>query len=81
MADLEVENTLREIRERVLAEAQRRAPDAGARASAAPAAHAAGGAVTEAGAAEALARLDANLATTARAWSRLPPVLSYRSGA
>jgi hypothetical protein len=85
MADLEVENTLREIRERVLAEAQRRAPEAAASSSSsAPALNAAtggesGGAGVYAG--EALARMDANLATTARAWSRLPPVLSYRRGA
>ncbi|HEX8502428.1 MAG TPA: hypothetical protein VF659_17730 [Pyrinomonadaceae bacterium] len=79
MADLEVEKTLREIRERVLAEAQSRAPEAAA--PAAPAAHpsAAPGAGGPAG--EALARMDANLATTARAWSRLPPMLSYRRGA
>jgi hypothetical protein len=85
MADLEVENTLREIRERVLAEAQRRAPEtAASSSSSAPALNAAaggesGGAGVYAG--EALARMDANLATTARAWSRLPPVLSYRRGA
>ena len=30
---------------------------------------------------EALSRLRANLATTERAWSRLPPVVSYRRGA
>jgi hypothetical protein len=86
MADLEVENTLREIRERVLADAQRRAPAAATNGvTAAPAAN---GAETVAGAnghagpsSEALARMDANLATTARAWSRLPPLLSYRRGA
>jgi hypothetical protein len=30
---------------------------------------------------EALARMDANLSTTGRAWSHLPPVLTYRRGA
>jgi len=30
---------------------------------------------------EALARMDANLSTTARAWSRLPPLLTNRRGA
>ena len=87
MADLEVENTLREIRERVLADAQWRAP-AGANGvtglNGAAAANGAEAAVTNghAGPApEALARMDANLATTARAWSRLPPLLSYRRGA
>jgi hypothetical protein len=102
MADTEVENTLREIRERVLAASAAQAPtpaagdaaahDAGAltrgadalsgdavtlaRDAGAPAAGAHAGA-----AGEALARMSANLSTTARAWSRLPPLLSYRSGA
>jgi hypothetical protein len=82
MADLEVENTLREIRERVFAEAQRRAPESVA-VTAATAGAAAGGGTSGAGghAGDALARMDANLATTARAWSRLPPMLSYRRGA
>ncbi|HEX6183098.1 MAG TPA: hypothetical protein VFZ44_04235 [Pyrinomonadaceae bacterium] len=81
MADLEVENTLREIRERVLAEAQSRAPEPVAVAAAAQ--PSAGAAANGAGAyaSEALARMDANLATTGRAWSRLPPMLSYRRGA
>ncbi|MFL6336783.1 MAG: hypothetical protein ACJ754_26070 [Pyrinomonadaceae bacterium] len=83
MSDLEVENTLREIRERVLADAPRRAPAAtngvtAAAASGMETVAANGHAVP---ASEALARLDANLATTARAWSRLPPLLSYRRGA
>src|SRR5215203_4744663 len=83
MADLEVEKTLREIRERVLADAQRRAPAtngatavAAANGAEAPAANGHAGSASEA-----LARMDANLATTARAWSRLPPLLSYRRGA
>lgn len=81
MADTEVENTLREIRERVLASAPART-----------AAHAPVDTPTQNGAgdphasrngdaAEALARLDANLSTTARARSRLPPMLSNRRGA
>lgn len=85
MSDLEVENTLREIRERVLADAQRRAPAATANGVAAAATNgveAAGPANGHAvPASEALARIDANLATTARAWARLPPLLSYRRGA
>ncbi|HEX8284699.1 MAG TPA: hypothetical protein VF588_15145 [Pyrinomonadaceae bacterium] len=86
MSDLEVESTLREIRERVLAEAQARAPEASAvttlKGAAAPATQpAAGAGANGAGAGEALARMDANLATTGRAWSRLPPMLSYRRGA
>ena len=84
MADVEVENTLREIRERVLADARLRAPAAAEVEPAGQAANGAGdaGGRPPAGAgAEALARLDANLATTARAWSRLPPLLTYRRGA
>lgn len=81
MADLEVENTLREIRERVLAEAKSRVPEAAASVSTSTARPAAAGGGVAAGAGEALARMDANLATTGRAWSRLPPMLSYRRGA
>src|ERR1043166_3792878 len=85
MVDQEVDETLREIRERVLAESARGrpgeqltaqtegAPPAAAEAARAP--HANGRASTDA-----LARLQANLSTTERAWSRLPPLLSYRSG-
>ncbi|HEX7313206.1 MAG TPA: hypothetical protein VF297_04770 [Pyrinomonadaceae bacterium] len=87
MADLEVENTLREIRERVLAGSRRGVP-ATTTTNGATAAPASTNGVEmaavngHAGAAsEALARMDANLATTARAWSRLPPLLSYRRGA
>src|SRR5256714_2717023 len=80
MVEHEVENTLREIRERVLAETRPRAEAEGptpAGQSLTP-----GGAAAEhdGPAVEALARLQANLATTERAWSRLPPVLSYRRG-
>jgi hypothetical protein len=85
MVDQEVEETLREIRERVLAESARArtggqlaaqtegAPPAAAEAARAP--HANGRASTDA-----LSRLQANLSTTERAWSRLPPLLSYRRG-
>ena len=79
MADTEVEDTLREIRERVIANAPARA-------------HAPAHLATQNGggrspsnqngdAGDALARMDANLSTTARAWSRLPPLLSNRRGA
>src|SRR5215203_5652208 len=83
MADLEVEKTLREIRERVLADAQRRSPTTnGVTATAASNGAEAAAANGPAGpASEALARMDANLATTSRSWSRLPPLLSYRRGA
>jgi hypothetical protein len=77
MADIEVENTLREIRERVLASTPARSTE---RAPATAATHN-GGSNSAQGAGDALARMDANLSTTARAWSRLPPVLSYRRGA
>jgi hypothetical protein len=85
MADTEVENTLREIRVRVLADAGRRAVAAsGTGELAAPASGVAADAPgTGDGsdvAGDALMRMDANLLTTARAWSRLPPLLSYRHG-
>src|ERR671915_419530 len=80
MADLEVENTLREIRERVLANAQRRVPASNG-ATAANGAEPAAANGNGGPASEALARMDANLATTAGGWSRLPPLLSYRRGA
>jgi len=87
MVDHEVENTLREIRERVRAAAPPpaaltttvSAPNAAAPLAHAPdAAHA--GAARD-GSPEALARMEANLATTGRAWSRLPPLVSNRRGA
>jgi hypothetical protein len=84
MADPEVENTLREIRERVRAEAleaQRRTA-AAARTDRSDTSLARAGETTDAASsfASALARMEANLATTERAWNRLPPVVSYRSG-
>jgi hypothetical protein len=85
MVDREVEDTLREIRERVLAES------AGGRAGEQPSSQPNGAAVVAADAAPApqlngrapgdpLARLQANLSTTERAWPRLPPIISYRRG-
>ena len=84
MPDTEVEQTLREIRERVRAEAAlARGPDAAAGATTAvtPAAQPNGHASQAPPANEALARMHANLATTERARTRLPPVMSYRRGA
>lgn len=82
MADTEVENTLREIRERVLASAPARAAEhAHARALTQNGVGAASTPTQNGDAFEALARMDANLSTTARAWSRLPPVLTNRRGA
>ena len=85
MVDQEVEDTLREIRERVLAESARE--HAGEHLTAQPG----GAAAVATGSAQAphvngrvpgdaLALLQANLSTTERAWSRLPPLLSYRRG-
>jgi chromosome segregation ATPase len=74
MADTEVENILREIRERVYAE------------QAAPTQSRAGNGTEIAAAngvsrsSESLARLESYLTTTSRAWDRLPPVVSNRSG-
>jgi DNA repair exonuclease SbcCD ATPase subunit len=92
MVDHEVENTLREIRERVraasppaaLTTAVANAPETLSAtetlraAETSPPAHLVAG---RGGAFEALSRMEANLATTERAWSRLPPLLSYRRGA
>jgi hypothetical protein len=86
MVDSEVENILSEIRERVLAEqgaAQAASASNLARATMGnggdPAVSGAKG--SEAMAAEMLALIDSYLTTTARAWDRLPPVVSNRSGA
>lgn len=74
MADIEVENILREIRERVYAEQE----------ASSPAVTSENGSNTsrengEMGPDE-LARLESYLTTTARAWDRLPPLVSNRSG-
>jgi hypothetical protein len=76
MADIEVENILREIRERVYAEQE------------AAAVSQSSGVNGDETAREnedlkpvgSLPRLDSYLTTTARAWDRLPPVVSNRSG-
>jgi uncharacterized coiled-coil protein SlyX len=82
MVDYEVESALREIRERVVAESARKQAVAPAAQPAEPsAAYDVGAARGGGGNGEALARLRANLSTTERAWSRLPPLLSYRGGA
>src|ERR1051326_4378727 len=88
MFDYEVESTLREIRERVVAESSRAIIAAPHSSDAAASAEASGGVVEASGigaargeaGGEAVARMQANLATTGRAWSRLPPVMSYRRG-
>jgi hypothetical protein len=76
MPDIEVENILREIRERVYAEQEaanaERSTDVDG-----------GGSSRENDQLESadLARLESYLTTTARAWDRLPPLVSNRSGA
>jgi len=77
MADTEVENILREIRERVYAE-EEAAAAAREGSSNGVLAERENGASPEAGS---LPRLDSYLTTTARAWDRLPPLVSNRSGA
>lgn len=80
MADTEVENILREIRERVRAESAPRTPPPS------PARDTDDALVTSparenwSATAEALSRMEANLATTERAWNRLPPLMSNRTG-
>ncbi len=87
MADREVEEALREIRERVRAAASQSsrqatptgAGDASDGLAAAPYTAEANG--RGAGSAsDALSRMEANISTTERAWNRLPPVLSNRGG-
>ncbi len=80
MVDEEVESTLREIRERV-----RKTAELEAEALRAVVSSAANGSITPRGESatrtpETMARIDAYLTTTARAWDRLPPVVSNRSG-
>jgi ribosome-associated translation inhibitor RaiA len=83
MIDEEVETVLREIRERVISQPLPEPIPAG------PARGGANGnqtsqllpsAETSLRSTEALARLNAHLTTTARAWDRLPPVFSNRTG-
>ena len=78
MVDTEVESILREIRERVRAEQdQVRSNSQESEAYSGSAASHDQASTTP----EALARLDGYLTTTGRAWDRLPPVVSNRSGA
>jgi hypothetical protein len=92
MAETEVESILREIRERVLS--QERAANGATASVATPASDGkAGNGASDSGpqqmasvghpetiAAENLALINSYLTTTARAWDRLPPVVSNRSG-
>jgi hypothetical protein len=84
MAETEVESILREIRERVLSQ-QRSGKDVTASAAARSAmANGTNGTGclghNETVAAENLALINSYLTTTARAWDRLPPLVSNRSG-
>ncbi|HUS13293.1 MAG TPA: hypothetical protein VMZ30_22675 [Pyrinomonadaceae bacterium] len=76
MADIEVENILREIRERVYAEQEAANADCLTDVDG-------GGSSRENSQLESadLARLESYLTTTARAWDRLPPLVSNRRGA
>jgi hypothetical protein len=82
MADTEIENTLREIRERVIA-ASAAQPPRPAPGETLAAYDPAEGPTQVRGeeTGEALSRMSANLSTTGRAWSRLPPLLTKRRGA
>jgi hypothetical protein len=83
MIDEEVETVLREIRERVisqpLAQPSLSGPPPGG-ANGNQHSQAVDPAETSALSSAAMARLNAHLTTTARAWDRLPPVFSNRSG-
>jgi hypothetical protein len=76
-ADDQVENILMEIRERVRAEQRQLAPPPRSPNDLPTPDNSANGRISE----EAYARLESYLTTTARAWDRLPPVVSNRSGA
>ena len=82
MIDEEVETVLREIRERVISQPIAEPGSSGT----APGANGnqnsqlVATAETSARSAESMARLNAHLTTTARAWDRLPPVFSNRGG-
>ncbi|MCM3870364.1 MAG: hypothetical protein ND895_06725 [Pyrinomonadaceae bacterium] len=80
MVDEEVEKTLREIRERVRKTTEiKAAGPVTVVSSATNGSHTLGNA-SEPKTAETMARIDAYLTTTARAWDRLPPLVSNRSG-
>lgn len=87
MVDTEVENTLREIRERVVAAAAQQPPPPPPPRSERPtgaedslSTNGAGQRAASPNGLDALARLEANLATTERAWNKLPPLMSNRTG-
>ena len=83
MAETEVESILREIRERVLAQ-ERAGQDVMRTSAMTNGGNGAGDSgvsgMQDRGVTESLALLNSYLTTTARAWDRLPPVVSNRSG-
>ncbi|MGH9872951.1 MAG: hypothetical protein ACRD9S_10870 [Pyrinomonadaceae bacterium] len=89
MAETEVESILREIRERVLSQQQTGKESTAARSAMTNGGNGAGASEalrqvtnddSETLIAENLSLLESYLTTTARAWDRLPPVVSNRSG-
>lgn len=79
MVDTDVESILREIRERVRAEQQQVASvSPNTKEAGANGALVSGDSTPKAK--ETLARIEGHLTTTGRAWDRLPPVVSNRSG-
>jgi hypothetical protein len=80
MVDEEVENTLREIREQVRRTAELEAEAPRPLVSTAGNVSVTSGRKSSTTTPETMARIDAYLTTTARAWDRLPPVVSNRSG-
>ncbi len=80
MVDEEVENTLREIRERVRKTADLEAESRRSMVSNAGDVSLTAGHESSTKTPETMERIDAYLTTTARAWDRLPPLVSNRSG-
>ena len=85
MAETEVESILREIRERVLSQQRSGQDVAASGATRSAIANGTNGSSGQQGqsetvAAEKLALINSYLTTTARAWDRLPPLVSNRSG-
>src|SRR5207253_5398641 len=77
----EVESILNEIRERVRTEEKQREVVVAVATQSGNDSNPAISPIAPAIATESLARLEAHLTTTSRAWDRLPPMFSNRSGA
>ena len=80
MVDEEVENILLEIRERVRAQALPASANANSAMGNGAGESSIASRAVETSVAEALARIESYLTTTSRAWERLPPLISNRSG-